>query len=197
MQRAQPRQSGFTLIELMVVVAIIGILASIAVPNYQKFIFRSRAAERTLVVGRIKQSVDNYLLQAEISSAGTWLWGPETPPLMNPGPNASKRVANWKQQGWETLTTWGFEVDGAVYYTYGMWFSYFPGNGGFLQVWTVGDLDADGNKVTHYNIWTRDTPWASCGQKAIFCPYPWWPGPPTTIALGEYAWPDIPGTEAF
>jgi len=51
-------QQGFTLIELMIVVAIIGILAAIAVPAYQDYTIRSRVSEAASLSGAVKTAID-------------------------------------------------------------------------------------------------------------------------------------------
>ena len=52
------KQSGFTLIELMIVIAIIGILASVALPAYTKYTKKAKFSEVVLAGSNIKSAVD-------------------------------------------------------------------------------------------------------------------------------------------
>ncbi len=64
-------QRGFTLIELMIVIAIIGIVASIAIPAYQNYIVRSQVTEGLSLADGWKTSISEYYAQHG-SFPSTW-----------------------------------------------------------------------------------------------------------------------------
>ena len=60
------QKNGFSLIELMIVVAIIGILASIAIPSYQTFIARSQAMEGFTITSGIRAEIaERFAMQGD------------------------------------------------------------------------------------------------------------------------------------
>jgi len=61
------KQQGFTLIELMIVVAIIGILAAIAIPAYQDYTIRAQVSEGLTLSGGAKAAVAEYRMDT-----GNW-----------------------------------------------------------------------------------------------------------------------------
>ncbi|QZA76442.1 prepilin-type N-terminal cleavage/methylation domain-containing protein [Deefgea tanakiae] len=54
------KQTGFTLIEMMIVVAIIGILAAIAIPNYQDYVRKSRRTDGVTAISTVQQAQEKW-----------------------------------------------------------------------------------------------------------------------------------------
>jgi type IV pilus assembly protein PilA len=99
------KQKGFTLIELMIVVAIIGILAAIAIPAYQDYTVRSKVTELINAAGVCKTSVAEYyqtkgVLPADITTSGCSTTGTanSAPPDVKNGDITVKAIANLATQ---------------------------------------------------------------------------------------------------
>jgi type IV pilus assembly protein PilA len=68
-------QGGFTLIELMIVVAIIGILAAVALPAYQDYTKRAKMTEIVLAAGACRTAISEVVQSAPVSLPGANGWG--------------------------------------------------------------------------------------------------------------------------
>jgi len=67
-------QKGFTLIELMIVVAIIGILAAVAIPQYQNYIAKSQVSRVMGEVGSLRTPIETCLMNGTAASACDLGW---------------------------------------------------------------------------------------------------------------------------
>ena len=104
-------QKGFTLIELMIVIAIIGILAAIAIPAYQDYTVRSQASEGLTLAGAVKASIAEYY-----ADKGTWPTddGGGTGDLGFTAPPAGKYVASIEVTNGDIVITYGNQANTAI-----------------------------------------------------------------------------------
>jgi type IV pilus assembly protein PilA len=80
MKKTLQNQKGFTLIELMIVVAIIGILAAVAIPQYQNFTRKSKASEAKVILDAIITSEGAYFAEQDtVTNNKTNIGNPDGP----------------------------------------------------------------------------------------------------------------------
>jgi len=119
-------QQGFTLIELMIVVAIIGVLASVAIPAYQRYTIRAQVAEGLSLSGPFKPAIvefynNNGAFPTDNTAAG----------LEAPGEYAGKYVSSVTVNGPVVSIQYGNNANAQI-------------NGRILTLTAIGNLGSVG-----------------------------------------------------
>jgi type IV pilus assembly protein PilA len=151
---------GYTLVELMIVVAIVGILASIAVPGYQNYTMRAKAVEAVNTLAAINAAQHAYI---ENSETETYCNASGTAAVWNPNANPGPQPQRWDEADllWRQL---GFRAPPFVLFSYqtvagsstelptALGFSSdrgYPGGTPWFISSAIADMDGDGIQVTY------------------------------------------------
>jgi type IV pilus assembly protein PilA len=126
MRKVLNKKSGFTLIELMIVVAILGILAAIAIPAFVTYVRRSKSSEAVTQIDQMFKLAASYYNPSEKVNLGGMTGSqqvhctvvPDTGSLVAPGPTKVERTYD-PAGGFNAVNGLGFG-GGFVYYNYSL-----------------------------------------------------------------------------
>ena len=138
---------GFTLVELMIVVVILGILAGIAIPAFTRYTQRSKTAEAVGNIRAIYQGQMTYFQRSiEVGTGQRFASAATYTPDNSPGPSKyPARPTIWTSD--PQWTAIGFSLDQPHYYAYAS-FTSGSGEGAYFYSRAIGDLDGDSNEST-------------------------------------------------
>jgi len=139
-------QKGFTLIELMIVVAIIGILAAVAIPSFMDYMKRAKKSEAGLQLNKIGKNAKRAYSESSTYVSGTAGQLPSKPGTGGccGGPNnhcAAVPASFASDAVWKNLD---FQIDepSLFYYDY-------TGAAATFTAKATGDLDCDGTEIVY------------------------------------------------
>jgi len=116
--RRHRARAGFTLIELMIVVALVGLLAAMAIPNFIRYQARSRRSEAFSNLASLARAQVAY--QAErneyVDSGNSY----PDPTKYNGGVLSAQKMP-WEADAQAAYASLGWEPEGQVFYSYGSW----------------------------------------------------------------------------
>ena len=166
-RRRRPQRQGFTLMELMTVVTIVGILSAIAIPTFSTYVYKSRTAEATEFLGVIRLREESYRAEFGVycptlsaASVPNSVGSLNNPANLVPDPSVQPRrdpkvfepTAEWRQLGAKPAgdVRFGYGVAaGAPGTAAAQGLGWNAANADFWFVArAVGDLDNDGTYVT-------------------------------------------------
>ena len=136
MKKFHTRKGGFTLIELMIVVAIIGILAAIAIPNFLRFQLKAKTSEGKTNLAAIRTSEESYYAEF-----GLYVSANASPTAAGKNLKVGFVNEDGLNQGFDRL---GWSPEGLVFFNYGVSTS-------GSQFTATSSADIDANNV--YQTW--------------------------------------------